>query len=495
MKFLPVLAAATALAVMTQTVSANVYVPGIFADHMVLQRNSEISVFGCAKNGETVTVTNSWNDEAPSVDVGRNGRWSVTIHTPDAGGPYTLTVKGWNTITYNDVLIGEVWLCSGQSNMEFTSAWVHNFAKDIRDGKMPATFDTDAAEKFIDEQMAKADQPQIRLLSVGQVEGRYPQNDFYGEWQVCTPQTAKGFSLMAYYFGLKLHEELGVPVGLINSSWGGTPADVWIPKMSMMTDPDLYRFAKTRDTNTWGPYKPGVLFNSMIYPLVPFRIAGVIWNQGEENVGQNRGDEVYDKLLAALVSGWREEWGYEFPFIYVQIPPYRYDSSNEKGFRGAQLRDMQRRALAEIPNSAMIVISDTAEPDNIHPVDKLTPSNRLAEWALNKVYHKSNVIPCGPLYKSMTVEGKSIRIAFDYAQGGLKSADGKDLTDFEIAGEDHVFHPARAVIDGDSVVVSSSDVKAPTAVRFAWTDTAMPNLAGGTDLPASTFRTDDWPLE
>ena len=487
-----ILAATTA---MTCETYGNVNLPSIFGDHMVLQQDSEITIWGQALPYETVTITNSWNDEKPSVLVKRESRFALKLHTPKAGGPYTITVQGWNKIVITDVMIGEVWLCGGQSNMEFTTDWVHNFARDIRDGKMPKTFDPDKAEAFVDAEVQAANHPEIRFFQVEHVQGEYPQNDVRGKWMVCTPDTMKGFSLTGYFFGRELNQKLNVPVGLISSNWGGTPADVWTPKEAFDLDPILTDFAGWRDKGTWGPNAPAVLYNSMIYPLAPFKIAGLIWNQGEENVGQNRGDELYNRIFSTMIRSWRTRWQDEFPVFYVQIPPYRYDSKNPAAFRGAQLRDMQRKCLSEIPNSEMIVISDVAEPDNIHPVDKLTPAKRLAVWALNKVYGVTNEIPCGPLYKSMTIENGAIRIAFGYAQGDLKSADGKPLSDFEIAGADKVFHPATAKIDGGTVLVSSPDVKQPVAVRFAWTDTAMPNLAGGTGLPASTFRTDDWPLE
>ena len=495
MKLRALIAMATALALSTQVSYGNVSLPSIFSDHMVLQRNAEVTIWGQAKNSENITVTTSWNDEKQTVTTPREGRWSLKLKTPDAGGPYSITVQGWNTITIEDVLIGEVWLASGQSNMEFTSDWVHNFARDIRNGNMPRTFDPDKAEADIDAEIAAANHPEIRFYAVSLRQADYPQNDMHGEWVICTPETMKGFSLLAYYFGRDLNQKLNVPVGLINSSWGGTPIDVWTPADKFQADPTIAAFAKTRDTNTWGPYTPGVLYNAMIHPLAPFKIAGLIWNQGEENVGQNRGDEVYDRLFSTMISGWREKWGCQFPVIYVQIPPYRFDSANPAAYRAAQLRDMQRRSLALVPDSKMVVISDIAEVDNIHPIDKLTVGHRLATWALNSVYHVTTDIPCGPLYKGMTVEKGAIRIAFDYAVDGLKSSDGQPLTDFEIAGSDKKFHRATATIDGETVVVSSPNVKKPLAVRFAWTNISVPNLSSGKGLPASTFRTDDWKLQ
>ena len=473
----------------------DVFLPSIFGDHMVMQQNAEVTVWGQAKPYETVTVTNSWNDEKPSVLVKRDGRWAVQLHTPKAGGPYTMTVQGYNTVTVSDILMGEVWLASGQSNMEYSSAWTHNFARDVRAGKMPRTFDPDKAEAEVDAAVAAANHPEIRFFSVVQIQSVFPQLDVRGQWVVCTPETMKNFSLAGYFFAEKLQSELKVPVGVINSSWGGTPADVWTPAHAMRVDPVLDEFAKVRDKETWGPNAPGVLYNAMIHGLAPFRIAGLIWNQGEENVGFNRGDEIYDRLFVTMIKNWRAEWGYEFPVVFVQIPPYRYDSANPRAFRAAQLRDAQRRVLAELPKSRMIVCSDVGEPDNIHPVDKKTVGNRLAGWALRDEYGLSAPVPCGPLFVSLSAEGTVLRVTFEYAEGGLKSSDGKPLTGFEIAGADHVFHPATAVIDKDAVLVSSPEVKEPVAVRFAWTDTAQPNLAGGTGLPASTFRSDNWSLE
>lgn len=489
MKLRTILATAVALISMATYAAGDVFLPSIFGDHMVIQRNAELTIWGQAKPYETVKISNTWNKETPSVLVTREGYWSLKLHTPDAGGPYSITVQGYNTIVINDVLVGEVWLASGQSNMEFTSQWIHNFAKDIRDGKMTKTFDPDKAEAEIDAEIQAADHPQIRFFTVAQIQGKTPQNDVKGQWVVCTPETMKNFSLAAYYFGRRLNAELEVPVGLINSSWGGTPADVWTPADAMLSDPVLAKFAKERDKETWGPYAPGVLYNAMISPLAPFKIAGMIWNQGEENVGENRGDLIYDRLFSTMVKCWRTQWGYDFPVFYVQLPPYRYDSANPAANRGAVLRDQQRKSLDLIPNSAMIVISDIAEVDNIHPIDKVTVGERLAVWALNRVYHVTDEIPCGPLYKSMTIEGGAIRITFDYAEG-LKSADGQPLNDFEIAGTDNVYHPATATIDNETVVVKSSEVKEPKNVRFAWTNISIPNLESETGLPASTFTTE-----
>jgi len=495
MKTFPILSALCAIFAMAQQAECDVVMPAIFGDHMVLQQNAQVTFWGHAKPYETVSVSVSWSAERPEVLVGRDGRWQLTVQTPEAGGPHTVTVRGWNELVFEDVLVGEVWLCSGQSNMEFSSEWIHNFARDMRAGRTPATFDLDAEEAAVDAVVAEADNPTMRLFTVAAVGASSPQQDLHGEWVVCTPETMKKFSLTGYFFGLSLQERLGVPVGLVNSSWGGTPCDVWTPPEAFQEAPVLRDFAAVRDKGTWGPYEPGYLYNAMIHPLAPFRFAGVIWNQGEENVGQSRGDELYAHMFSTMVEGWRKAFGQEMPFLYVQIPAYRYDAANPSAFRSAQLRDQQRLALSLIPRSAMIVSSDVGCVDDIHPVHKQPVGERLATWALNIVYHQTTAIPCGPLYKAMIPEGNAIRIAFDYTNGGLKSLDHSELRDFEIAGEDRVFHPAKATIDGDYVIVRSLEVLSPVAVRFAWRDVAMPNLGGGTGLMASTFRTDDWPLQ
>ncbi|MBN1404726.1 MAG: hypothetical protein JW942_09715 [Opitutales bacterium] len=479
---------------MTPYLSGTVILPRIFGDHMVLQRNAEVTIWGFAAPYETVTVETDWCEEKPSQLVKRDGRFSITIKTPEAGGPHTIKVKGWNEVVLNDVLMGEVWLCSGQSNMAFSAQWVYNFANDVKEGRSKPTFDVEKELANIDAQVAAANNPLIRFFNVANVSADTPQNDLYGAWEVCTPESMRQTSLTGYYFARRLVEELDVPVGIINSSWGGTPADVWTPAPLMTGDRVLSEFLKTRDRETWGPNAPGVLYNAMIHPLVPFKLAGVLWNQGEENVNANRGDEVYAHMFATMVRGWRSAWGEQLPFFYVQIPPYRYNAENPEAFRAAQLRDQQRRALDLIPDSGMVVITDAGNVNDIHPMDKLTVAERLAGWALYSVYDVSDEIPCGPLFSGFSEDNGSLRVNFIYANG-LQSLDGKPLTDFEVAGADRVFHPATATIDGDTVIVSSPEVKEPVAVRFAWTDIATPNLASGNGLPASTFRSDDWPLE
>lgn len=442
-----------------------VALPAIFSDHMVLQQNSEVTIWGWANPGEEVTVTGSW-DKNPVKTKGSNlAQWQVKIKTPAAGTAYTLTVKGNNTLEIQDVLMGEVWLCSGQSNMEWTTrAGIDNGPQEI----------------------LKANYPAIRFFTVPRRSADGVQLNVDAKWVVCRPETMPHFSAVGYFFGQKIHENLKVPVGLINSSWGGTPAEIWVNPKTIFENKDLAEAATKLKDEPYGPSKPGKAYNAMIAPLIPYRLAGALWYQGESNTGNPQN---YAQLLPALIQNWRTEWGYEFPFYFVQIAPYNYGENTN----GVLLRDAQRQALA-VPNTGMVVISDVGNIKDIHPRNKIPVGQRLANWALNNTYGKKDIIFSGPLYKSMQVEGNKIRISFDYTDPGLV-AKGKELTHFEIAGPDQKFIPATARISGKTVVVQAPSIKNPVAVRFGWSNTAEPNLFNKAGLPASSFRTDDWPVK
>jgi sialate O-acetylesterase len=437
----------------------NITLPAIFSDNMVLQQNAQVSFWGWAKAMEQVTIRAGWMDQDVKLTVPSSGTWKVTLKTPAAGGPYTITLKGYNEITLNNVLIGEVWLVSGQSNMEWTPAMGINNAE---------------------AEISKADYPGIRFFSVNHGTSAYPQALGSGEWTACTPQSMKNFSAIAYLFARKLHEQLGVPVGMINSSWGGTPAEAWTPAPVIQENEALKQAAALQKPVPWGPVEPGVIYNFMIAPLVPYRIAGALWYQGEANTVNAAS---YKALLTALVGSWRSGWGYEFPFYYAQIAPYTYGKNTD----GVMVRDQQRRAL-DIPNSGMVVLSDIGDTTNIHPKNKQDAALRFANLALNRTYKTTTVEDCGPLYKSVTVEKDKAIVSFDHAEG--LHATGKQITWFEIAGSDRVFYTAVAVIKGNQVVLSSKSVKAPVAVRYAWGNTATPNLFNGAGLPASCFTTE-----
>jgi len=438
---------------------ANISIPEIFSDNMVLQQKSEVTLWGWAKTGETITIKAGWLDNELTVDVGSQGTWRVLLATPAAGGPYTIRLKGYNEILLENVLIGEVWLCSGQSNMEWSAKMGINNAQ---------------------EEIMNANYPEIRLFTVFHSTSMYPQDHLTGQWSECTPETMQNFSSIAYFFARKLYKELGIPVGIINTSWGGTPAESWMPEEVFSKNEFLRQAAAKQKPVPWGPVEPARIYNSMISPLIPFRIAGVLWYQGESNTINSY---AYKELLTALIMSWRGKWGYDFPFYYAQIAPYNYG----RPFEGVEIRDAQRRVL-EVSNTGMVVLSDIGDTTDIHPKNKQDAALRLASLALNRHYMKLQTEDSGPLFKEMAVDRNKAFISFDHSEGLY--ATGKKITCFEIAGADKIFYPAEAKIKGEKVVLSSKDVKLPVTVRFAWSNTATPNLCNDADLPASCFITD-----
>jgi sialate O-acetylesterase len=447
-----------AIIIFLQSSRGNVSLPEIFSDNMVLQQKSGVTFWGWAKPGETVIINADWLDNELTVKVGSQGTWKIILNTPEAGGPYNINIKGYNELTLRNVLIGEVWVCSGQSNMEWSA----------RSGIING-----------EEEIKNANYPEIRLLTVFQSSSIYPQDHFTGEWSVCTPETMKSFSAIAYFFARKLQKELGVPVGLINSSWGGTPAEAWMPGEVFQKDNYLSEAASKQKPVPWGPVEPARLYNSMIYPILQFRIAGVLWYQGEANTINSY---AYNKMLSGLIESWRSGWGYDFPFYFAQIAPYRYGNP----FEGVEVRDAQRRVL-EVPGTGMVVVSDIGDTLDIHPKNKQDVGLRFANIALNRYYKKITSEDSGPLFKEMVTDKRTAIITFDHSEG--LHADGEKITCFEIAGADKVFYPADARIKDQKVIVQSDKVKVPVIVRFAWKNTATPNLFNGADLPASCFIT------
>ncbi|MEO9892264.1 sialate O-acetylesterase [Aurantibacter sp.] len=444
-----------------------IWMPSILSDNMVLQQNSEVTIWGwTTATNEAITITESWNNSPVNIKA-HQGIWSGKIMTPDAGGTYTLTVSGHEEVVINNILIGEVWLGSGQSNMQWTP----------ENGLDNA-----------DEEIANADYPNIRFFSVLRKKSQNPQDDLVGEWVVCTPETMRKFSSVAYFFGRELFKDLNVPVGLINSSWGGTPVEVWIEKETLFQNEDLKMAAKKLNENGNWPTTAGVNFNAMINPITKFNIAGFLWYQGESNRGN---PFAYYKSFPLLINSWREKWEKELPFYFVQIAPNRYDSV--KNVAAAVVRDAQMQTMLNVSNTGMVVTNDIGNVENIHPTNKQDVGIRLALWALAKTYNK-DIVYSGPVYKSMSIKKNKIMVAFDNAESGL-TKNGKTLTEFFIAGEDKKFYPAKAKIIDDKVQVSSTKVKRPRAVRFAFTDTALPNLTNKEGLPASAFRTDDWEIK
>lgn len=444
--------------ILSNAAIANITLPNVFSDNMVLQRNTEVKIWGWANPQEEVVISPDWTNEKYTIKANNQAMWEILIPTPKEGGPYTINIKGYNEIVLKNILIGEVWLCSGQSNMEMSASW------GIKNG---------------DEEVKKATNSNIRFFQVPKLTATAPQNNLSGTWEKCTPETMKYFSAVAYFFAQRLQDELkNVPIGLISSNWGGTPAEIWIPEKVVTQDAVLLASAKELKEQSYGPNQPGRAFNAMIHPLTGFKIAGAIWYQGESNVGST----VYDKTLSALIASWRALWKYEFPFYFVQIAPYQYGEDN---FSGVIIRDAQRRVMQEVPNTGMIVTTDISTTDDIHPKDKKTVGIRLANLALANTYETNRNLVNGPLFKNTETNKNRIQVNFDYAKG-LYFKD-KKTTQFEIAGSDNIFYKAEALIKNNAVILKSDKVKRPLKVRFVWKNTAQSELFNEAHLPASSF--------
>ncbi len=497
-------------AICCTTALADVKLPAIISDHMVLQQNEDCAVWGWADPGEEVTVTIA--GKSKSTKTGKDGKWSVKLPELKAGGPLTLVVKGKNSITVNDVLVGEVWLGSGQSNMGMRVS----SAKDFEGEKV------------------KANLPKLRMFTVDLTPSTTPRTDCKGSWVICSADTVGTFSAALYFHGRELHQKLGVPMGLINSSWGGTAIEAWIsweaqsgPKFARVQEPwakkltepydeakamaayekqvALHKLAaaKAKKENTKAPRapqkpvdprlsqnRPANLFNGMIAPILPYTICGAVWYQGEHNAGSTFPD-LYSAQLESLIKDWRKRWDEDFAFAWVQLPDYRApqkDPSEDSGW--VTVREEMLRTL-KVKNTGMAITVGLGEAEDIHPKNKQDVGKRLAMWALGTVYKQKDSVISGPLPKSHSIRGSEVTISFTHTEGGLK-ANGGEVKGFAIAGADKKFVWAKARIEGDKVIVSSPDVKEPKAVRYAWAANPVWSLENGAGLPATPFRTDDW---
>lgn len=497
---------------------AELSVPHFFSDHMILQRERAAAIWGKADAKADVTV--SFKGKTATTQAAADGKWRTQIETgaADANGAVLTISAGADKLEIKDVLVGEVWFASGQSNMYYTMNRSPEYAGLIAESKHPA----------------------LRMFNAPLVTAAENQDDIEGVWQASTPETVPGFSAVAFFFARKLHLELGIPVGVIKSAWGGKPVETFTSREAlntlpgtkalvdaMLKDEASYDQAKAdaayatkleqwkatmaaakgksaeerkrlpkkpeapkRPLLTEG--KPGVLFAAMIHPFTGYTMRGAIWYQGEGNA--KAGAVPYDQTLPLMINDWRKRWNDEFSFYYVQLASYRA-ASTEPGVPDpwALCQDRMRRVLETTPKTGMAIINDVGEVDDIHPKNKKDPGERLARWALAKDYGKE-LVYSGPLFKSSEVKDGAIRVTFDQSGTGLKSRDGGALKRFEIAGADKVWKWADAKIDGsDSVLVSSAEVKQPAAVRYAWASNPEgANLINSDDLPASVFRTDDW---
>jgi sialate O-acetylesterase len=506
---------------------AEVKLHSLFTDNMVLQRGTAVPVWGWAEDGERVTV--EFRGKKVSTRA-KNGAWMVKLGKLKAGGPDELKVTGNNSITLKNVLVGEVWIASGQSNMEWPMRLSHQPQMDI----------------------LSANNPMLRLFTVPKLKANEPVKDVAAAWRETSPDSVTNFSAVAYYFGLKLQKDLGVPVGLIHTSWGGSPAEVWMREAVLADNPDYKRdildaypaqlkrvaeaqaqwekeqaearsegepFTKRRPSAGW---KPSELYYGMIAPLIPYAIKGAIWYQGESNAGRAH---QYRTLFADMVTNWRKDWGQgDFPFLQVQLAPFTAIKDEPGDSNWAELREAQVLATKTLPKVGAVSITDVGDPKDIHPVWKKPVGERLA-LAARKIAYGEEIIYTGPLYRGMKVKEDKIILRFDQVGEGLGGArvnydkiPGADktgggalsfssrsgridepLVGFTIAGEDRRFVWARAQIEGDKVVVSSPQVPNPVAVRYGWADCPVVNLVcspgpGQPALPATPFRTDDWPM-
>ncbi len=435
---------------------SNVSLPAIFSDGMVLQRNADVKIWGWAKPGEVVTIKPSWESDSLSTKVKKNGYWKLQLQTPDLREPQELVIKGYNTIRLENVLLGEVWLVSGQSNMEWSAA------AGIEGGEAA---------------IAAAKNPNIRFFTVANRTSEFPQQDLDGQWTESTPETMKYFSAVAYFFGKRLQEELDVPVGLINSTWGGTPAEAWTPSEVIENDPVLKKANDRLPNEQYGPQKAGLIYNSMIAPLVPYELAGVIWYQGESNTANA---DTYKELFSAMINSWREKWGKQLPFLFAQIAPFDYGDN----FSGVKIRDAQRRTL-ELPKTGMVMTSDIGNIHNIHPKNKIDVGRRFANLALAEVYGK-NIPAQAPLLASAQKSANKVIIKLDNSEGlHLNKKDRK--SQFELDREDGKFYPAKMKLQKGQIQLSSKKVRDPKAVRFSWGNTSTSNIFNAAGLPLSSF--------
>ena len=443
---------------------AQIKLPTVIGDNMVLQQKSEVSVWGWGEPGNEIKVTGSWNNDTVKTKINNHSFWIVKLNTPSAGGPYTVNLKSGDEITLKNVMIGEVWICSGQSNMEWSA--MHNLMN-------------------AGEEIKNANYPNIRLFHVKKTASETPQENCFAEWEECSPETMKTFSSVGYFFSRNLNQTLNIPIGIIEVAWGGTPAEVWVKSDLVSSDPLLRSCAEKLKTYDWWPNKPGVTYNSMIAPLMHFNIAGAIWYQGEGNA---ESPESYRKLMGTLIQNWRTSFGKDFPFYFVQIAPYSYGKSSKAPI----IREMQMQTVSDVPGTGMVVVSDLVDDvKNIHPANKQDVGKRLANWALGENYGVKGLAYKHPQYESMKIEKSKARITFINVPVGLQ-VKGDKINCFEIAGSDRKFVPANVKIDGKTVIVSAKEVKSPEAVRFSFSNDAIGNLFSTEGLPVAPFRTDNW---
>lgn len=493
-------------ALFVSSVQADVKLPALFTPHMVLLRNAKDKVWGWAQPGEAIKV--GINGQVKTTEAGKDGKWSVTLDPMPAGGPHSLSISGKNTIVIDDVLVGEVWICSGQSNME----WSVSAANDA------------------DLESLTAKYPKIRLITVPLVGTQEPQSDFKGKWELCSPQSVRGFSAVGYFFGRQLYETLDVPIGLIDNAWGGSSCEAWIRRDLLEGDSkyaDLMSNWKKQEADApkaeiefqkkldeWkaaaekakaekkpaprrpngpadamrGQHRPANIYNGVLKPTIGYGIRGAIWYQGESNTGNAK---LYRDMFPLMIKSWRDEWGIgDFSFYWVQLADFLAERPQPGDSNWAELREAQTLTMNRLPKTGQAVIADLGETQDIHPRDKQNVAKRLARWALANDYGV-NVPYRSPQFASLSIKGDKATVRFNHVGSGLKAFDVPEIKGFAIAGKDGKYVWAKAKIVGtDTVEVSAEGVKEPTAVRYAWADNPVANLYSVAGLPVTPFRSD-----
>jgi sialate O-acetylesterase len=440
---------------------AQLRLPALLSNGMVLQQKDSVTLWGWAGPGESVNVITGWDGQSYKVKANDNAAWKLKVSTPIAGGPYTINLKSRNEIILKDVMIGEVWLCSGQSNME----WSHN-----------------NGVKDIEAEFADAAKQNIRFFHVPKTGANSPQDDVKAEWTPCDSNTLKSFSAVGYFFGKRLQQQLNVPIGLINASWGGTPADTWTPASYIESNTALKQAAAQLKPTDWWPTLPGQAYNGMIAPLGNYSIAGSIWYQGESNTQTN---STYHQLFTTMIDAWRNLWKKQIPFYYVQIDPYNY-GANENG---AFLQEAQTLSMTH-PKTGMVVVTDLIDSTtNIHPSHKKPVGNRLANWALADNYGKTGIAYKSPKFSGMSSLGDKLSLEFINIGSGLRST-VPQAKGFFIADVTANWYPAEVKIENNRILVSSRMVKKPTQVRYGFGNTLVCSIETTEGLPLIPFRTD-----
>lgn len=462
---------------LTGSVAGQIHLPAIISDNMILQQKADALLWGTASKNSRISISMGWNKHQYTTATDSEGNWKIKVPTPQAGGPYQIIFKtDKDSITIKNILIGEVWVCSGQSNMEMP-------LKGYR--KQPVL----NAEEIISD---ADNHPDIHVFRVPKVVSSVPLEDCEGKWYETNSTTAPDFSAVAYQYAKILNDKLHVPVGIIATYWGGTAIQSWMSEKNLSQFPEAW--LSTRLDTITNPEKdpeksPAILLNSMIMPVASYTIKGFIWYQGESN---RFNPLFYRKLMPAMVKEWRGLWeSGNLPFYYVQIAPYGYWDPKHEQF-SAVLRESQLKAMKEIPNSGMVVSLDAGKEKFIHPPDKTIVSKRLSYWALGKTYHQEGISYAGPVFKKMKIRGGKAYLCFDNADRELVLKNGES-ENFEIAGSDRIFYKAKAkIINKNRIEVQSEKVKKPVAVRYAFKNWVIGDLYNKEGLPASSFRTDDW---